>query len=94
MYPWIKGIQISSNEEPHPFQRADNYEIAKIHWRNKKIVFSRTTEPISNKLGTKHSWMKGVQVCSNEEPINSHKVNNVFVIPSLNQRYDIIICIY
>ena len=30
-HPWVKGIQIYSNEGPRPFQRADNYEIAKIH---------------------------------------------------------------
>ena len=29
--------------------------------------FSRTTEQISNKLGTKHPWVLGIQVCSNEE---------------------------
>ena len=35
------------------FPRGDNYAIAKIHWQNLKI-FSRTTGPISTKLGTKH----------------------------------------
>ena len=50
-------------------------------------------EPISTKLGTKHPWMMGIQVCLNEEPINSNKVNNVF-FSSLYQRYDIIICAY
>ena len=28
-----------------------------------KLFFSRTTGPISIKLGTKHSWVKGMQVC-------------------------------
>ena len=37
--------------------------------------------------------MKGIQVSSNKEPINSHKVNNGF-FSSLNQCYDIIICVY
>ena len=55
-------------EGPRPFPRGDNYEIVKIHWRNLKIFFSRTTEPISTKLGTKHPWVKGIQVCSNEGP--------------------------
>ena len=32
------------------------------------MFFSRTTEPISTKLGTKHPWVKGIQVCSNEGP--------------------------
>ena len=92
-YPWEKGIHVCSNERPHPSPRGDNYEIVKKHWWNSKIFFSRTTEPISTKFGTKHPWVKGIQVCSNEEPINSPKINNVF-FSSLNQRYDIIICAY
>ena len=51
-----------------PFRRGDNYEIAKIHWRILKIVFSRTTEPISAKFAMKHPWVKGIQVYSNEGP--------------------------
>ena len=43
-----------------PFSKKDNYKIAKIHWQ------IRTIEPVSTKLGTKHSWMKGIQVYSNE----------------------------
>ena len=46
--------------------RGDNYEVEKIHWLNLKIFFSRTTEPISTKLGTKHPWVKGIQVCLNK----------------------------
>ena len=30
------------------------------------MFFSRTTELVSTKLGTKHSFVKGIQVCSNE----------------------------
>ena len=67
-HPWVKGIQVYSNEGPHPSPRGDNNEIAKIHWRNSKIFFSRTTELISTKLGTKHPCVKGIQVCSNEGP--------------------------
>ena len=67
-YPWVKGIQVCSNEGPHSSPRGDNNEIAKIHWRNSKIFFFRTNEPISTKLGTKHPWVKGTQVCSNEGP--------------------------
>ena len=75
MHPWVKGTQVHSNEGLCPFPRGDNYEIAKIHWQNLKI-FSRTTGPISTKPDTVHPWVKGIQVCSNEEPFNSHKVNN------------------
>ena len=47
------------------FQKGDNYEKVKIHLQNLKI-FSRTTGPISTKLGTKHPLVKGIQVYSNE----------------------------
>ena len=67
-YLWVKGIQVCSNEGPCPFPRGDNYKIVKIHRWNLKIFFSRTTGPISTKLGTKHPWVKVVQVCSNEGP--------------------------
>ena len=60
-YPWVKGIQVCSNEGPRSFPRGNNYEVVKIHWQNLKIFFSRTTEPISNKFGTKHPWVKGIQ---------------------------------
>ena len=66
VHPWVKGIQVYSNEGPCPFPRGDNYEIAKIHWQNLKIFFSRTTGPILTKLGTKYSWVKWIQVCTNE----------------------------
>ena len=61
MHPWVKGIQVCSNEGPRPFPRGDDYKLAKIHWRNLKIVISRTTEPISTKLGTKHPWERGIK---------------------------------
>ena len=40
------------------FPRGDYYEIAKIHGRNLKIFFSRTTGPILTTFGTKHPWVK------------------------------------
>ena len=64
----VKGIQVCSNEGPCPFPRGDNFEIAKIHWQNLKIFFSRTTWPISIENGIKHPWVKGIQICSNEGP--------------------------
>ena len=36
---------------PCSLPMGDNYGIAKIHWWNLKIYFSRTTGPISTKLG-------------------------------------------
>ena len=68
-HPCVKGIQVCSNDEPKPFPRGDNYEIAKIHSWNLKIFFSRTNGPISTKLGSKlklgegnsnlFKWIKG-----------------------------------
>ena len=61
------------------FLRGDNFKIVEIHWQNFKIFFSRTTRPLSTNFGTKHLWVKGIQVCSNEEPFNSYTVNNWFI---------------
>ena len=65
---WVMGIQVCSNEGPHPFPRGDNYKIAKIHWQNLKIFYFRTTGPISTKLSIKHPYVMWIQVCSNEGP--------------------------
>ena len=35
-YRWMKGIQVCSKKGPRLLPRGDNYEIAKIHWRNLK----------------------------------------------------------
>ena len=77
LHPWMKVIQIFFKWRATPFPRGDNYKIAKVHWRNFKF-FSRTTGPISTKIGTKHPWVKGIQVCSNEEPFNSSQIDSVF----------------
>ena len=76
MHLWVKGIQVCSNVGPCLFWRRDNYEIAKTHRWNFKIFCSRTTGPISTKLGTKHPWVKGSQVCSNEGPCPFPKGEN------------------
>jgi hypothetical protein len=34
----------------------------------KKIFFSRTSRPISIKLGTNHPYVKGIQNCPNQGP--------------------------
>jgi hypothetical protein len=62
------GIQVCSNERLHPSLRGDNSKVVKIHKKYLKIVFSRISGPISIKLGTHHSWMKGIKVCSNKAP--------------------------
>jgi hypothetical protein len=37
-----------------------------IYW--KKKIFSRTSRPISIKLGTNHPWVRGILNCSNQGP--------------------------
>ena len=37
----------------------------------KKIFFSRATGPNSYKIGTKHPYVMGIQVCLNEGPLLS-----------------------
>ena len=79
--PWWTDLYWNHNY----FPSGDHNEVAKIHWRNLKI-FSRTTWPISTKLGTKHPWVKRIQVCWNEETFNSLKDNNINKLNSLNKR--------
>ena len=67
-HPWVKGIQAYSNEGQRSLPKGNNYEIAKLNWRNFKIFFSKTTGPISTKLGTKLSWIVGIQDYKNEGP--------------------------
>ena len=66
MHPWVEGIRVCWNEGPRLFPRGDDYEIVKIHWQNLKIFFSKTTGPISTKLGTKHPLLIRTHVHSNE----------------------------
>ena len=63
-----------------------------------KKFFSRSTEIISTNLGTKHPWVWGIQVSSNEKTINYLKVHvffllliNVIIIYHISY---IIICVY
>ena len=52
---------------PSPVCMSIRLSVCKLHI---PIFFSRTTGPVSTKLGTKHPWpwVKGIQVCSNEGP--------------------------
>jgi hypothetical protein len=40
----------------------------KIHWKFLKIFFSRTSRPISIKLGINYPWVKRIINCSNKGP--------------------------
>ena len=65
--PWMKGIQVYSNEGPSLSPR-DNCEIKEMHWWHLKIFFSRTTGLTSTEFGAKHPLLKGIQICLNEGP--------------------------
>ena len=54
------------NKGPDPLQRGDNHKNVKIGWGHLKIFFSKTTVPISTRLGTNHPWVMGIQVCLKE----------------------------
>jgi hypothetical protein len=45
-------------------------------WGHLKIFFYRTTGPILTRLGTNHSWIKGIQDCSKEGNRPSPRVDN------------------
>ena len=53
-HPWVKRIQVCSNEESHPFPRGDNYQIVKYIDEIKRNLHSRTTGPISTKFDATH----------------------------------------
>jgi hypothetical protein len=59
-HPWVNGIQGCTNKGPGPIQRGDNHKNVKSELGHLKIFFSRTTGPILTRLGTNHSWVKGI----------------------------------
>ena len=70
MHPWLKGIQVCSNEGPPAFPRGDNYEIPK------KKLKSSTPEPLGQyqpNSPRNHLWVKELLVCSNEGPQPFHR---------------------
>jgi hypothetical protein len=52
-HPWVKGILNCSNKGPGPFQRGDNYKIAKMGCGHLKIFFS---EPLSQNRSKRHYY--------------------------------------
>ena len=65
--PWVMGIQVYSNEGLCPFPRGDNKEIENT-LTNLKNLLLKNHRANFNQLGTKHPWMMGNHVCSNERP--------------------------
>ena len=57
---WHKAFLGELDSSLFKLRRRDINEVAKIHWLNLKIFFSRTTHPISTKLSTIHPWVREV----------------------------------
>jgi hypothetical protein len=65
-YPWVKEIQVCSNNGPGPLLRGYDYKNVNMGRGHLKIFFSRTIGPILTRLGINHPWEEGIQVCSNK----------------------------
>ena len=61
-----------------PLPREDNYKIAKIHWWNLKIFFSRTIRSISTKPYIKHPWVKSTLGFINKDHLIMKKGDDWF----------------
>jgi hypothetical protein len=58
----VKRIQVSLNDGPRPLERGDDHKNVKMWWGHSKMFFSRAIVPILTRLGTNHSWVKGIHV--------------------------------
>ena len=56
-YPWVKGIQVCSNEGPHPSQRGDYCEMMNINWQLSKNLLLQNH--IANFIRTWHKVSLG-----------------------------------
>ena len=88
-----------------PFSRGNNGEIVKLVCKYlickylKIFLWNWTTGPILAKLGTKHLWVKRIQICSNKVPrlfqrgdnCKTAKINsrNIKVIRSISTKLGI-----
>ena len=81
----MKGIQVCSNEGPHPFQRGDNYEIVKNTLTKLKHLLLQNHWANFNQTWHKASLCEWDLILFKEEPFNSHKGNNgVFLLLLIN----------
>ena len=71
--PELKTQVSFSDKGPCPFPREDNYEIAKMHWQNFKIFFSRNTGSISTKLCTNNPCVKRTKGLLNKDYVIMRK---------------------
>ena len=63
-----------------PFSKVRNKEIANILLQTLKMFFLRITWPISTKLGTKHPWVMGNHVSSNEGTCSFPRGDNYEIV--------------
>ena len=87
-YPWVKGIQVCTNEKPRPFPGEDNYEIAKIHWRNFNIFLLQNPLANFNQTWHKASLGEGNSSLFKWRTVQFSKVDNVlYVFSSPNESF-------
>ena len=84
----LEGIQVYLNEGPNPFPRGDYYKI-----RENTLTKLKKSLLQNHWANFKQFWHKAsLGEDSNEKTVGYHKV--YIFSSSLNQRYDIIICVY
>ena len=72
MYPWVMGMQVCTNEEPRPFSRGNNFEIANIQWH-------RLKKQCANFINTCHKASlseENPNFFSNDEPCSLQRGDN------------------
>ena len=63
--PWVGGTEVCLRHLGHMTKMAATPIYGKNH---SKIFFSRTSGPISTKVGMKHWGLQPIIVCSNDDP--------------------------
>ena len=80
-HPWVKGFKFDQRKGP-ALSMGDKYEIAKIHWRNKKKLFSRTN---FNRTWLKASLGEGDSIFFKWRELPFSKGNNYEIAKNINE---------
>ena len=73
----MEEIQVCSNEGPgHALLKGEIKQNSKIILKTFKNPLFKSTWPISNKFGTKHPWVDGIQIFTNKGPHPSSRGDN------------------
>ena len=81
---WRQFELLYSKEGACPFSKRNNKIKVKIHWRDSRIFFSRTTGPISTELGKNNhfvDFMSGYVPFQNKNNSDEAKINFEKILP-------------